>query len=253
MKKIISVSFFTAVILFMSTSVYANSQTHIVQKDETLWSISQLYGLTVDQLKNANGLENNMIYPEQALTIPGEGNDQHTVRSDDTLWKISQAYGMSVDQLKTMNGIESNVIYPGQVLSVSTQHANETMNQYSQEELDLLARLVHAEAEGEPYEGKVAVASVVLNRVDHSDFPSTISNVINETYENGTIFAFEPVQNGHIERAADEEAVRAAEEAINGHDPTNGAIYFWNPETATSTWVNSRTVTMSIGNHVFAN
>jgi len=110
----------------------------------------------------------------------------------------------------------------------------------------LLARAVHAEARGEPYIGKVAVAAVILNRVKHPSFPNTIAGVI---YQPG---AFTAVYDGQINLAPDEEALRAARDALNGWDPTYGAIYYYNPAKATSGWIWSRPVHIVIGNHRFA-
>lgn len=113
-------------------------------------------------------------------------------------------------------------------------------------ELDLLARAVHAEAKGEPYEGQVAVASVILNRVAHPEFPNSIAGVIYEP------LAFQIVANGSINNPADDVAVRAAHEAINGLDPTNGALYFFNPAKTSNRWIRSRPVIKTIGKHIFA-
>jgi N-acetylmuramoyl-L-alanine amidase len=113
-------------------------------------------------------------------------------------------------------------------------------------ELDLLARLVHSEARGEPYTGKVAVAATVLNRTRDSRFPKTIAGVIYQPRQ------FTPVDNGQINLPADDSSIRAARDAMNGWDPTGGCVYYWNPATATSRWVWSRPVKLRIGKHVFA-
>jgi N-acetylmuramoyl-L-alanine amidase len=113
-----------------------------------------------------------------------------------------------------------------------------------------LARLVHAEAKGEPYAGKVAVATVVLNRVDHPDFPNTVKDVIYEV--SGGSYAFTPVQNGTINKPADAESYRAVNEALAFRGLGNGSLYFYNPDKISSSWVLSRNVTLTIGNHVFA-
>jgi N-acetylmuramoyl-L-alanine amidase len=118
------------------------------------------------------------------------------------------------------------------------------------EEKDLFARLVEAEAKGESYEGKVAVATVVLNRVDSPEFPNTINDVINEVV--GDAYAFSPVQNGEINKPASDEANQAVEEALTRQDRLNDSIYFYNPEIATDKWITSREVVKTIGNHVFA-
>ena len=117
---------------------------------------------------------------------------------------------------------------------------------YNESETYLLGRLVHGEARGEPYVGKVAVAAVVLNRVKSSSFPNTISGVI---YQAG---AFDAVADGQINLTPDEDSLRAARDALNGWDPTGGCLYYYNPATATNGWIWSRTVQLSIGKHNFA-
>lgn len=117
---------------------------------------------------------------------------------------------------------------------------------FSDNDIQLMAQCVYAEARGEPYVGMVAVAAVILNRVNSSDFPNTISEVIFEPR------AFEPVANGEIYNNPSEEARRAVMDAINGQDPTGKALYFFNPATARSPWVWSRPQIKTIGKHVFA-
>ncbi|MDB4898011.1 MAG: spore cortex-lytic enzyme precursor [Firmicutes bacterium] len=114
------------------------------------------------------------------------------------------------------------------------------------DEQNLLARVISAEARGEPYEGQVAVGAVLLNRVSDPRFPSTISGVVYERY------AFEAVSNGTIYQPPAATAVRAARDALNGWDPTQGAVFYWNPAKPVSRWVWSRTIHKRIGNHVFA-
>lgn len=109
----------------------------------------------------------------------------------------------------------------------------------------LLARLISAEARGEPYIGQVAVGAVVLNRVEHPSFPNSISGVI---YQSG---AFSCLNDGQFNQPIADSAYRAAREALNGYDPTGGAIYYFNPATATSKWIWSRPYLMTIGSHRF--
>lgn len=116
---------------------------------------------------------------------------------------------------------------------------------YSSSNVYLLAKLVHAEARGEPYTGKVAVAAIVLNRVKDSRFPNTISGVVYEPW------AFTCVQDGQINLEPDSNSKKAAQDAMNGWDPTSGCIYYYNPSTATSKWIWSRPIMLKIGNHNF--
>ncbi len=110
---------------------------------------------------------------------------------------------------------------------------------------NLLARVISAEARGEPYNGQVAVGAVIMNRVKHPSFPDTISSVI---YQKG---AFDCMYDGQINEPVAESAYRAAQEAMNGSDPSGGALYYYNPATATNSWILSRRVITTIGNHVF--
>ena len=112
-------------------------------------------------------------------------------------------------------------------------------------DLYLLARLISAEARGEPYVGQVAVGAVVLNRVEHPSFPNSISGVI---YQPG---AFSCLDDGQFDQPISESAYRAAQEALDGSDPSSGAIYYFNPVTATSAWIWSRPLIVQIGNHRF--
>lgn len=120
-----------------------------------------------------------------------------------------------------------------------------TGSSYAQN-VELLARLIHGEARGEPYVGMVAVGAVVLNRVKSSRFPNTIAGVI---YQSG---AFDAVADGQINLTPNEQSRRAARDALNGWDPTNGCLYYYNPRTATSKWIWTREVRLNIGDHSFA-
>ncbi len=116
---------------------------------------------------------------------------------------------------------------------------------YSSGDVEMLARMISAEARGEPYTGQVAVGAVILNRVEHSSFPNSISGVI---YQKG---AFDALTDGQFNKHATESAQRAARDALNGWDPSGGAIYYYNPSTATNRWIRSRPVITQIGKHVF--
>ena len=115
----------------------------------------------------------------------------------------------------------------------------------STSDLQLMARAINGEARGEPYEGQVAVGAVILNRVKSSQFPNTIAGVI---YQSG---AFDAVSDGQINLQPDATAKKAAQDALNGWDPTYGAIYYFNPNTATNDWIWSRPMTVTIGKHRF--
>lgn len=126
-------------------------------------------------------------------------------------------------------------------ISLNTQQITQ-----SSSDLYLLAKTVYAEARGEPYEGQVAVAAVVLNRVESPDFPNTIAEVIYQPW------AFTAVHDGQINLEPNQTAYNAARDAMNGWDPTYGCLYYYNASTATSEWIFTRTTVVTIGKHVFA-
>lgn len=119
-------------------------------------------------------------------------------------------------------------------------------NSVTSSDLYLLAKCVHAEARGEPYVGQVAVAAVILNRVKDAAFPNTISGVIYQPW------AFTAVNDGQINLEPNSTAYQAAQDALNGWDPTYGCLYYYNPTTATSKWIFTRQTVVTIGKHVFA-
>jgi N-acetylmuramoyl-L-alanine amidase len=199
----------------------------------------------------------------------------YTVKSGDTMSQIAVDNNLTLEELAKLNPqVEDlDLIYVGQTINTPIQestnaniayaaeptpeisHISEAVAEepkqdqtlkYSNEELDLLARLVRAEAQGESLQGKIAVACVVLNRVESSTFPNTIKGVI---YQKGQ---FQPVRNGAINKPADQDSIKAVQEAINSSRHLAGAsLFFYNPAVAKSRWLDSRTTTVVIGNHVF--
>lgn len=131
-------------------------------------------------------------------------------------------------------------------LGVTLSSSGNSTNTVISSDHRLLAKLVYAEARGESYKGQVAVAAVVLNRVASASFPNTISGVI---YQSG---AFSCVGNGSINNTPSSDAIRAALDAMNGWDPTNGCLYYYNPKKTNDSWIRTRTVVTVIGNHYFA-
>ena len=133
------------------------------------------------------------------------------------------------------------------ILELLSQQPVQASNSGNTSDVQLLARAINGEARGEPYEGQVAVGAVILNRVKDSKFPNTIAGVI---YQSG---AFTAVADGQINVPIEEGAtvVKAARDALNGWDPTDGAIYYFNPATATNKWIWSRPLIKTIGKHRF--
>ena len=132
-----------------------------------------------------------------------------------------------------------------EAMGIYTSSTSSGTNASSSSDLNLLSRIIYGESRGEPYSGQVAVGAVVLNRVKSSSFPNSIAGVI---YQNG---AFDAVSDGQINMSPDSTAKKAAQDALNGWDPSYGAIYYFNPATATNKWIWSRPMTVTIGKHRF--
>ena len=145
----------------------------------------------------------------------------------------------------TVDGIAGKKTLAAMGIYSSSGNTSSSSSNSNSSNLNLLSRLVYGEARGEPYSGQVAVAAVVLNRVEHSSFPNTVAGVI---YQSG---AFDVVSDGQINLTPDSTAIKAAQDAINGWDPSYGAIYYFNPSTATNKWIWSRPMTVTIGKHRF--
>lgn len=229
MKKLITAC--AAVFAFIgvnNTTVEAKIDERVV-KGNTPWELSPQHGETVDNIKSANDLSNDLILFDEILQLPE-----------------LQTEVLSVSTLMLEEADQPNE--PKE--EIKEEETAEPAISLSNEEKDLFARLVEAEAKGESYEGKVAVATVVLNRLESPEFPDTITNVIYEVV--GNAYAFSPVQNGAINNPASDESKRAVDEALTRKDRLHESIYFYNPDIATDTWIRTREVVTTIGNHVFA-
>ncbi len=151
--------------------------------------------------------------------------------------KFQQKNGLAVDGIagtKTLNA-----------MGIMTSSSSGGSSSNNSSNVNLIAKAIYGEARGEPYTGQVAVGAVIMNRVKSSKFPNTISGVI---YQKG---AFDAVSDGQINLNPDSTAKKAAQDALNGWDPSYGAIYYFNPSTATNKWIWSRPLTVTIGKHRF--
>lgn len=193
---------------------------HVVQAGDTLWGLAKTYQITVEDLKVTNSLIGDEIYIGQELIIPSGSSK----REDEVV------------HTATLPSLEGGFVLPE--------------GSYTQAELDdlaLLARLVFSEARGEPFLGQIAVAAVLLNRIKHPEFPDSVRAAIYQPRQ------FEVVSNGTINQTPNNLAYLAVLEALAGVDPTDGAIFFWNPlKVPASSWVWTRQVKIQIGGHVFA-
>ena len=151
----------------------------------------------------------------------------------------------AVTNFQKANGLSADGIAGVKTLAALGITKSSTSGEYTESEIALLARIISAESRGEPYEGQVAVGAVILNRIAHPSFPNTLSGVI---YQPG---AFSCLTDGQVNVAVAESAKKAAQDAINGWDPSGGAIYYYNPAKSTNKWIFSRPVINTIGSHRF--
>ncbi|HHW31508.1 MAG TPA: LysM peptidoglycan-binding domain-containing protein [Clostridiaceae bacterium] len=253
-------AFIIAILLFLTLSFPAYAGSYTVVKNDSLYLISQTFNTSVATIKNTNNLTSDIIYPGQKLKVPAT---DYTVKSGDTLYLIAKRAGISLWSLRKANNKWDDMIYVGQKLiipevnggntsstnsSTQTGYTGNAVIPYSSYELDLLARLITAEAVSEPYLAQVAVGAVVVNRVKDPRFPNTITSVIYQ--KDSKFYQFTPVENGWINKPATDTARKAALEALNGHDPTKGAIYYFD-DSATNKWLWSRPIALRSGKMVY--
>lgn len=178
--------------------------------------------------------------PHKALTV-------YQVQPGDSLYWIAATYGLTVEELKELNRLDSDVIRVGQRLVVPLDQVKyyPVGVHLTAQEVEWLAQMIYAEARGEPYLGQVAVGAVIINRMLNPEFPNTLRGVLFQRN------AFQPIQNGSFYQKPNESARRAALEALNGHDPTGGALYFFNPRLSNDRFMHSRPAKVTIGSHRF--
>lgn len=189
-----------------------------------------------------------------AAAAPAQAHTVYRVRRGNSLWKISRRFGTTVMALRRANGEWDNLIYPGQRLVIPGRHTVSRGDRsggrglwLSPRDRDLLARVVTAEAGGEPFEGQVAVAAVILNRVRSPLFPDTVRGVVMQ----GNGRQFESVLIGTAFGKPTATAYRAVRAAERGWDPTGGALYFFNPSKTRNKFLWSRPLARHIGQHRF--
>lgn len=234
--------------LFLVQPVHA--ATYTVAQNDSLYTISKLFNTSAGTIMSNNNLSSDLLYPGQKLYVSAK---TCPVKSGDTLYLISEKENVTLGALRKANNKWDNMIYPGQTLNVPASTASQTSyttqsGSYSASDVDLLARLITAEADGQSYIAKVGVGAVVLNRVADSRFPDSISSVIYE--RSGGYYQFTPVENGWINKPASAEARKAAIDALNGYDPTNGAVYYFDDST-TNKWIWSKPIAARYGNMVY--
>lgn len=243
-------------LVFVMLSYPSSAATYKVTQNDSVYQIANLFKTTVATIMTDNKLSSSTIYPGQVLYVP---SDTYFVKGGDTLYLISNRHSVSLYSLRKANNEWDNYIYTGQKLSLPgvVGGVNRTLSgtsskaviAYTAQDLDLLARLITAEAESEPYNAKVGVGAVVVNRIKSSTFANSIRSVIYEKI-NG-YYQFTPVQNGWIYKPASQDAKNAAYQALHGSDPTKGALFYFD-DSATSSWIWSRPIAIRIGRMVYS-
>ncbi|SNS03653.1 N-acetylmuramoyl-L-alanine amidase [Anaerovirgula multivorans] len=201
---------------------------------------------------------NNAVPIVDMSPITGE---RYTVKNGDTLFLIAQRANTTINELISMNSLKNDMIQVGQVIqtkkasqvsNIASSDTNQSVSRGSQRDDDIywLSRIIHAEAQGESYQGKIAVGNVILNRVRSGNFPNSIYGVVFDKQNGYTQFS--PVIDGTIYNTPGKDSVQAATEVLNGARPVGEALYFLNPRKATNFWiVANRKYMQTIGDHDF--
>ncbi len=209
------------------------------EKEELSFSINTHYAVRINPSRQLPDISE----------IPKDKIISYYVGPGDTLYDLARDFSTSIGVILALNNKENSYLRSGERIQLPVHNltSHQILNhRVSRQELNLLARAIYGESRGEPYIGQVAVASVIINRVLSNQFPDTFAQVI---YQQGQ---FSAVYDGQINLTPNQRAYRAAREALNGSDPTNGALYFYNPRTATNVgFFRGRRVIVKIGEHVF--
>jgi N-acetylmuramoyl-L-alanine amidase len=209
------------------------------QKKELAFSINTHYAARINPGHQAPDIDK----------IPKDKIINYYVGPGDTLYDLARDFSTSIGTILALNNKENSFLRRGEKIRLPVHNLTDHQilnKRVSKQELDLLARAINGEARGEPYLGQVAVAAVIINRVLSHQFPNTFAQVIYQTGQ------FSAVSDGQINLVPNQSCYRAAREALNGSDPTNGALYFYNPKTATRvSFFRGRRVITKIGEHLF--
>jgi N-acetylmuramoyl-L-alanine amidase len=233
MKKIVKIMAVVCLIVAMSVCVGYTFTTSVSPRVETAYAAVIRQGNSGAQVRTIQKKLKNWGY------YKGSVDGIFGSKTKEAVKYFQRKNGLAVD----------GVVGPKTLAALGISGGNSSSSSngsYSDADVQLLARLIYGEARGESYVGQVAVGAVVMNRIKSSSFPNTMSGVIYQSY------AFTAVDDGQINLTPNATAKKAAQDAMNGWDPTYGALYYYNPATATSSWIFSRKTTVTIGNHVFA-
>ncbi len=255
LKRFVALATCAILVLFAHTALAA---TYKVVSKDSLYTISQLFNTTTDNLVASNSLKTVEIRPGQKLVVPAK---KYKAKKGDTLSKIAKKFHVSATAIKQANHLTSSKIVKGKTLiipaasapkavakSTPVSSSSKAVIHYTSAEVDLLARLITAEAGGESYNAMVGVGGVVVNRVQSNEWPNSISGVINQV--SGGYYQFTPVKNGWIKKPATDQAKKAAKAVIKGSDTSRGAMFYFD-DSSTNQWLWSKPITAQIDHMVF--
>ncbi len=243
-------TFFFAASLSLLIAGTAHAGSYTVESNDSLYKIGSLFGTTSTNISQLNNLQSTMLYPGQVIKVPCS---TYKVKSGDSLYLIAKKSDVTLYSLRKANNKWNDSIYVGEILNLpaktSAGSTAAAVVPYTASDLDLLSRLIMAEAGNQPYTAKVGVGAVVVNRVQDANWPNTISGVIYQKSDG--YYQFTPVENGWINKPASQDAKNAAYEALHGSDPTNGALYYFDDST-TNKWIWSKPIALRSGSMVYS-
>jgi spore germination cell wall hydrolase CwlJ-like protein len=248
MKRFQKILVLTLCFLLSFPVAAASAADYTVTANDSLYTLSKLFKTSIDTLRQSNNFDGDRLTVGDEIFVPAH---IYTVKSGDSLYKVATKYGIPVYNLKKANGKTGNSIVPGEKLSipgVQPYRSSDTVISYSTGEVDLLAKLIEAEASGESLKAKIAVGAVVVNRVQSGDWAPTIKGVIYQKF--GEYYQFTPVKNGMINNTPSADSKRAAWIAMFGSDPSNGAIFYFDLSSKNQ-WLWSKTQTARIDSMVY--
>jgi LysM repeat protein len=257
-NSLVNNALYVGQMLYITSRPANNDQLiYFVNSGDTLSRIAAHFNTTAQAIKEQNNLNSDTLLTGQKLYIkfPDIQNKNfnlvldYSVEAGNNIDTIASRFNTSAWDIRLYNNLTSDILQPGQVLKIPLMVPDEELKEgmdITTKELDLLARAVFSEARGEPFAGQVAVAGVILNRVRSEFFPNTIEGVIFQPWQ------FTAVEDGQFWLEPNQVAYIAARAALEGWDPSRGAIYYYNPDMAVDDWIFYRDVIVEIGDHYFA-
>ncbi len=235
-------------LLLTFPATVSSAAEYKVAKNDSLYSLSKLFKTSVLSLQESNNFYIDSLTPGDKIYVPAR---IYKVKKGDSLHKIATKYKVPLKKLKKANASTGNTIVPGEklILPGIKPKKSDTVISYSKGEVDLLAKLIEAEAGGETQQAKIAVGAVVINRVQSGDWAPTIKGVINQRF--GQYHQFTPVKIGTINNTPSAASKRAAWTAMYGSDPSRKAIYYFD-NTSTNQWLWAKPQSAQIDDLIFA-